>query len=165
MITWCMPRSRLLCTRPREQFCSTIFRPTLRHRQCLYVRAYHCSPWRQQQKQPPKDNGHGQIPPKVKTSASFKTSERINIESHKEPVLAKFEDVPQTDNLLGEQKVSNKEQRKADWAILKEMAKYLWPKVEAPGVILLPPNPVDIFQGRPGDQGPGWHSIRAAHRF
>ncbi|KAL8681290.1 MAG: hypothetical protein Q9186_002601 [Xanthomendoza sp. 1 TL-2023] len=36
---------------------------------------------------------------------------------------------PNTDGLLSEQTVSNKEQRKADWAIIKEMAQYLWPKV------------------------------------
>ena len=33
-----------------------------------------------------------------------------------------------TDPLLAEQTVSNKEQRKADWAIIKDMSKYLWPK-------------------------------------
>lgn len=33
------------------------------------------------------------------------------------------------DPLLSEQTVSNKEQRKADWAIIKEMSQYLWPKV------------------------------------
>lgn len=32
------------------------------------------------------------------------------------------------DPLLAEQTVSNKEQRKADWAIIKDMAQYLWPK-------------------------------------
>lgn len=32
------------------------------------------------------------------------------------------------DPLLAEQAVSNKEQRKADWAIIKDMSKYLWPK-------------------------------------
>jgi hypothetical protein len=32
------------------------------------------------------------------------------------------------DPLLAEQTVSNKEQRKADWAIIKDMAHYLWPK-------------------------------------
>ena len=37
--------------------------------------------------------------------------------------------VPKTDALLTEQTMSNKEQRKADWAIMKEMARYLWPKV------------------------------------
>ena len=36
---------------------------------------------------------------------------------------------PKTDALLAEQTVSNKEQRKADWAIMKEMVRYLWPKV------------------------------------
>ncbi|KAI9882580.1 MAG: Iron-sulfur clusters transporter atm1, mitochondrial, partial [Watsoniomyces obsoletus] len=34
----------------------------------------------------------------------------------------------QDDPLLGSQLVSNKEQRKADWAIMKEMTRYLWPK-------------------------------------
>lgn len=37
-------------------------------------------------------------------------------------------EAPKTDLLLSEQTVSNKEQRRADWAILKEMSKYLWPK-------------------------------------
>ena len=32
------------------------------------------------------------------------------------------------DPLLAEQTVSNKEQRKADWAIIKDMSQYLWPK-------------------------------------
>lgn len=32
------------------------------------------------------------------------------------------------DPLLAEQTLSNKEQRKADWAIIKDMSKYLWPK-------------------------------------
>lgn len=32
------------------------------------------------------------------------------------------------DALLTEQTVSNKEQRKADWAIIRQMGKYLWPK-------------------------------------
>ncbi|KAL4932135.1 ATP-binding cassette Fe/S cluster precursor transporter ATM1 [Aspergillus undulatus] len=35
---------------------------------------------------------------------------------------------PVQKNLLNEGKMANKEQRKADWAIMKEMAKYLWPK-------------------------------------
>lgn len=34
-----------------------------------------------------------------------------------------------TDALLSDQRISHKEQRQADWAILKEMSKYLWPKV------------------------------------
>lgn len=36
---------------------------------------------------------------------------------------------PKQDILLAEQTVSNAQQRKADWAILKEMTAYLWPKV------------------------------------
>lgn len=32
-------------------------------------------------------------------------------------------------DLLSDTNVVNKEQRKADWAIIKEMAKYLWPQV------------------------------------
>ena len=35
---------------------------------------------------------------------------------------------PKPPVLLAEQTVSNKEQRKADWAIMKEMSRYLWPK-------------------------------------
>lgn len=34
-------------------------------------------------------------------------------------------------DLLSEATVGAREQRKADWAIMKEMAKYLWPKVRA----------------------------------
>jgi len=33
------------------------------------------------------------------------------------------------DALLSEKNVSTTEQRKADWAIIKEMSQYLWPKV------------------------------------
>jgi ATP-binding cassette subfamily B (MDR/TAP) protein 7 len=36
---------------------------------------------------------------------------------------------PPKKDLLSEPADSKKEQRKADWAIMKEMAKYLWPKV------------------------------------
>lgn len=38
------------------------------------------------------------------------------------------EPASKNDPLLAEQTVSNKEQRKADWAIIKDMAHYLWPK-------------------------------------
>lgn len=40
-----------------------------------------------------------------------------------------YHEAPKADALLKEQTVSNKEQRKADWAIMKEMSRYLWPKV------------------------------------
>ncbi|KAI9894214.1 MAG: Iron-sulfur clusters transporter atm1, mitochondrial [Vezdaea aestivalis] len=36
--------------------------------------------------------------------------------------------VSRKDPLLVDQNVTNKEQRKADWKIMKEMARYLWPK-------------------------------------
>lgn len=42
---------------------------------------------------------------------------------------AKQNEAPKADALLTEQTVSNKEQRRADWAIMKEMSGYLWPKV------------------------------------
>ena len=56
-------------------------------------------------------------------------SESIKPESYREPDKAKHAEVPKTDALLAEQNVSNKEQRRADWIIIKEMAKYIWPKV------------------------------------
>lgn len=36
----------------------------------------------------------------------------------------------QQSSLLSEAIVSRKQQRKVDWAIMKEMVKYLWPKVQ-----------------------------------
>ena len=56
-------------------------------------------------------------------------SENIKPESYQEPSKAKLAEAPKTDALLAEQTVSNKEQRRADWIIIKEMAKYIWPKV------------------------------------
>lgn len=68
-----------------------------------------------------------------------KTESRIQIE-HKQPndESIKPESVEkekpaeppkkQNDPLLAEQTVSNKQQRQADWAIMKDMAHYLWPK-------------------------------------
>jgi hypothetical protein len=38
--------------------------------------------------------------------------------------------IAKQDTLLQEKLVSNAEQRKADWAIIKEMSRYLWPKVD-----------------------------------
>ena len=53
--------------------------------------------------------------------------ENIPQETMQKPSFVKSSS-PETDSLLGEQVVSNKEQRKADWAIMKEMSRYLWPK-------------------------------------
>lgn len=44
------------------------------------------------------------------------------------PLAAKLKAPSPKDALLAEQTVSNKEQRKADWAIIREMSHYLWPK-------------------------------------
>jgi ATP-binding cassette subfamily B (MDR/TAP) protein 7 len=45
-----------------------------------------------------------------------------------DPAKAKAKVDNSMDPLLGERNLSNKEQRKADWTIIKEMTKYLWPK-------------------------------------
>ncbi|KAF1931603.1 iron-sulfur clusters transporter atm1, mitochondrial precursor [Didymella exigua CBS 183.55] len=45
-----------------------------------------------------------------------------------DPAKAKAKVEKSMDPLLGERNLSNKEQRKADWTIIKEMTKYLWPK-------------------------------------
>jgi hypothetical protein len=59
-------------------------------------------------------------------------AEPIKPETVQRPPPAKAPSKPtQKDPLLSEQNLSNKEQRKADWAIMKEMAVYLWPKVGA----------------------------------
>ena len=56
-------------------------------------------------------------------------SESIKPESFQETRKAKHDDAARTDALLSEQTITSKEQRQADWAIMKEMARYLWPKV------------------------------------
>ena len=64
-----------------------------------------------------------------KTSSKIESPESVKPEDVLKSTSAKPQGVPKTDGLLSEQTVSNKEQRKADWAIMKEMARYLWPKV------------------------------------
>ncbi|KAI9723596.1 MAG: Iron-sulfur clusters transporter atm1, mitochondrial [Candelaria pacifica] len=54
--------------------------------------------------------------------------ENFKPESLEKPGVAKSVAVEKQDPLLAEKTVSNKEQRKADWAIMKEMVRYLWPK-------------------------------------
>ncbi|KAI9877243.1 MAG: Iron-sulfur clusters transporter atm1, mitochondrial [Pleopsidium flavum] len=71
--------------------------------------------------EPPQHKAQPQYPRKIDVAESVKP------ESVQKPPAAK-RDEPKTDALLTEQTVSNKEQRKADWAIMKEMARYLWPK-------------------------------------
>ncbi|MCJ1376034.1 Iron-sulfur clusters transporter atm1, mitochondrial [Loxospora ochrophaea] len=76
----------------------------------------------QWQTKTPKENIRNQLQFKPEKPESIKP------ETVQKPVDAEPDEAPKTDGLLSEQTVSNKEQRKADWAIIKEMAKYLWPK-------------------------------------
>lgn len=47
----------------------------------------------------------------------------------KDAAKASGSDEKKKKDLLSESTVATQQQRKADWAIMKEMAKYLWPKV------------------------------------
>ena len=69
------------------------------------------------------------------TPSKADSVENIKPEAVQKPLDAKSDGAPKTDVLLTEQTVSNKEQRKADWAIMKEMAQYLWPKVRPLGEV------------------------------
>ena len=66
---------------------------------------------------------------RIQKTAGSEAAESIKPESVHKNHFIKADEAPKTDALLAEQTVSNKEQRKADWAILKEMARYIWPKV------------------------------------
>jgi ABC transporter ATM len=67
-------------------------------------------------------DAHGQRPPPGSKDAVDQTKAAVEKEPVKPATPAK--NAP----LLAEQVVSNKEQRKADWAIMREMSRYLWPK-------------------------------------
>lgn len=74
---------------------------------------------------------HSQLDPKAPAQSS---QEPEPLESNKSEALQKIDNARSSegekeDRLLAEQHTSNKEQRKADWAITKEMSRYLWPKV------------------------------------
>jgi ATP-binding cassette subfamily B (MDR/TAP) protein 7 len=67
------------------------------------------------------------------TSAKVEAAESVKPETVKkaEPVLKGGAETGQkNDNLLAEKVTTNAEQRKADFAIMKEMMQYLWPKGE-----------------------------------
>lgn len=90
------------------------------------VRIYTCStPWWQRRLS--KDAPKGPKGPKASVTEA---PESIKPESVQRNGFTKTDDAPKADPLLAEQTVSNKAQRKADWAILKEMSRYLWPKGE-----------------------------------
>ena len=64
---------------------------------------------------------------KASLTAKSESPESIKPETLQKPAST-LPQHPKPNDFLGEQTVSNKEQRKADWAIMKEMSKYLWPK-------------------------------------
>lgn len=74
---------------------------------------------------------HSQLDSKDRIQSPQKPEllERIKPETLQRTDNAGFGQGQTKDSLLAEQSVSNKEQRKADWAIMKEMSRYLWPKV------------------------------------
>lgn len=84
------------------------------------------------------------------TPSKADSVENIKPEGVQRPPDVESDGGPKTDGLLTEQTVSNKEQRKADWAIMKEMVQYLWPKVELRGRRSLR-DTADICSGRFGN--------------
>jgi hypothetical protein len=69
----------------------------------------------------------GRIGPKSNDIAAH--SEGLKPGVLKKPNLLSAEPTNKQSELLQEKIVSTAEQRKADWAIMKEMTRYLWPKV------------------------------------
>jgi ATP-binding cassette subfamily B (MDR/TAP) protein 7 len=69
-------------------------------------------------------NVHGQRPLPGSPAALDATKSAKPLADPAKPKLP----AAKTDPLLAEQNLTNKEQRKADWAIIKEMSRYLWPK-------------------------------------
>ncbi|KAK0517461.1 hypothetical protein JMJ35_000616 [Cladonia borealis] len=106
----------------RQPLSASRYLPALRAFQFIPFRQITYPPHLQQNERPksPQDQARVQLRPDK--------SESIKPESYEEPNKTKPDVAPMVDALLAEQTVSNKEQRKADWAIMKEMARYLWPK-------------------------------------
>ncbi|KAG9548043.1 ABC transporter-like protein, partial [Aureobasidium melanogenum] len=80
------------------------------------IRVFTTSPWRS------KDDTHVKTAQQETKVAAAEPTKTPTIQKEKAAASAK------QPSLLAEQTVSNKEQRKADWAIIKDMAHYLWPK-------------------------------------
>lgn len=74
---------------------------------------------------------HSQADPNApaQTLQRLEPLERINPETLQKIDTSRFSEAQKRYSLLAEQNASDKEQRKADWAIMKEMSRYLWPKV------------------------------------
>ncbi len=74
---------------------------------------------------------HREEEPRIQSPQNLAAKKMEDADSIQPESVAKEKpaDIEKKGPLLAEQTVSNKEQRKADWAIIKEMSKYLWPKV------------------------------------
>lgn len=122
MLPWaarspCWRISRLIHHRPAVPR-STAWTTPSRATQLRFFSA-HNSPLRKQDSKEPPSNQ------KVSPSAAGLDSQPTDPKTNdpKNAVAAPKKD------LLSEATMGKQEQRKADWAIMKEMAKYLWPKV------------------------------------
>ena len=73
------------------------------------------------------DNHKSHNHPKTQFASKSEEKESVEPESLQKSEPAKPSPL-RNDNILSEQTVSNKEQRRADWAIMREMSRYLWPK-------------------------------------
>ncbi|KAL2216168.1 P-loop containing nucleoside triphosphate hydrolase protein [Thermoascus aurantiacus ATCC 26904] len=71
------------------------------------------------------DASSKQKPVDVATTKASRLADAQAAETQKGAAAAKS---AKDADLLAEKTITNKEQRKVDWAIIKEMAKYLWPK-------------------------------------
>ncbi|CAO1602675.1 Iron-sulfur clusters transporter atm1, mitochondrial [Xanthoria calcicola] len=92
---------------------------------CGHARSFSQTSRWAQQKATSDQKPHLQIPRGADNADSI---EPVKPETVKKTPGATVNQAPNTDGLLSEQTVSNKEQRRADWAIMKEMVQYLWPK-------------------------------------
>ncbi|KAJ5454684.1 Iron-sulfur clusters transporter atm1 [Penicillium daleae] len=80
------------------------------------------SPWRNQS-----TDGKDPTSARNNSTPTATAAELANAASVQKPAGSETKNTPKKD-LLGESTIASKEQRKADWAIMREMAKYLWPK-------------------------------------
>lgn len=71
-----------------------------------------------------RDDTPSKPPPFVNTA----TPENVKAEEHGPKTEVKPTGPAKDGTLLSEQVKTNEQQRKADWAIMKEMSRYLWPK-------------------------------------
>lgn len=122
-----------LVQRPFRAPCQT-FSSTARWRDSVYNEGpLYRRITRQQSKdaQVPKDGDTESVKPESYEKLKERDPTRAPSTTQKRDDVKREQQITQTqanDPLLQETTVSNKEQRKADWAIIKEMSKYLWPK-------------------------------------